>query len=215
MMAQWLALLPHSEKVPGSIPRLVVGPFCVEVLSSMSAWVSAGCLGFLPGWCVTEMCFCECVCQVVCWSLPCAQSPSIALVPASTFLNIKEWMNPYLRHTTHHITTYTFIMLSLKVGGNPKFLLDCCSKRGVYSIVAIKVSVHVKISISSGLPGFQLNRRIMKWSFYPPIINKWNILSETVKMAVGLLLAWAVFATTAHDDHKQICTQVSNPSKLQ
>ncbi|KAF7665560.1 hypothetical protein LDENG_00137920, partial [Lucifuga dentata] len=33
-VAQWLALLPHSKKVLGSIPGWGAGPFCVEFACS-------------------------------------------------------------------------------------------------------------------------------------------------------------------------------------
>ena len=45
MMEQWLALLPHRARDPGSIPAS--GHYLLHVLP-MSAWVSSGCSGFLP-----------------------------------------------------------------------------------------------------------------------------------------------------------------------
>lgn len=35
---QWLAPLPHNENIPGSIPRLVVGPFCVDLVRIFSGY---------------------------------------------------------------------------------------------------------------------------------------------------------------------------------
>jgi len=43
--AQWLALLPHSARDPGSIPAS--GHWSLYILP-VSAWVSSGCSGFLP-----------------------------------------------------------------------------------------------------------------------------------------------------------------------
>lgn len=43
MVAQLLALLPHSKRVLGSAP----GPFCVEFAYSPFVWISARGSGFL------------------------------------------------------------------------------------------------------------------------------------------------------------------------
>jgi len=47
-VAQWLALLPHSARDPGSIPGLgSLSVWSLHILP-VSAWVSSGCSGFLP-----------------------------------------------------------------------------------------------------------------------------------------------------------------------
>ena len=46
-MAQWLALLPLSKKVLGSIPSVGLPEWSFHVLP-VSAWVSSGHSGFLP-----------------------------------------------------------------------------------------------------------------------------------------------------------------------
>ena len=47
MVAQWLALLPHSAMDLGSIPSLgSLSEWSLHVLP-VSAWVSSGCSGFL------------------------------------------------------------------------------------------------------------------------------------------------------------------------
>ena len=46
-MAWWLALLPHSKKVPGSNPSRGLSVWSLHVLPVL-AWVSSGYSGFLP-----------------------------------------------------------------------------------------------------------------------------------------------------------------------
>jgi len=48
MVAQWLAMLPHSTRVPGSIPGLGHCLCWVCTFFPVSRPVSSGCSGFLP-----------------------------------------------------------------------------------------------------------------------------------------------------------------------